>query len=285
LWLERGLSKNTLDAYRNDLRQLSLWLEKQRKCSLLKASHNDLQAYLKFRNEQGISATSMGRALSAWRRFYHYLLRQEQIDEDPVALLQKPKMPHSLPASLSEQDVENLLQAPNIETSLGLRDRAMLEVIYASGLRVSELVDLSSGQLNLPAGAVKIIGKGNKERIVPLGEEATHWVSRYWQTARPDLMQKYPATEAVFVSRRGTGMTRQNFWHIIKRYAIQSGIKKALSPHTMRHAFATHLLNHGADLRVVQLLLGHSDISTTQIYTHVARSRLQTLHTAHHPRA
>ena len=264
---------------------MAAWLDKQKKCSLLEASHNDLQACLGFRNEQGISARSAGRALSAWRRFYRHQLREEQIDADPAALLERPKIPRLLPGSLSEQDVEILLRAPDIESPLGLRDRAMLEVIYAAGLRVSELVGLSAAQLNLPAGAVRIVGKGDKERIVPLGEEATHWVSSYWKTARPDLMQGRPAVEAVFVSRRGTAMTRQNFWHIIKRYAGQSGIDKPLSPHTLRHAFATHLLNHGADLRVVQILLGHSDISTTQIYTHVARARLQALHAAHHPRA
>jgi len=285
LWLERGLSKNTLDAYRNDLRQLALWLGKQKRPSLQQVSHSDLQAYLRYKSEQGASARSVGRALSSWRRFYRYLMREGRIEEDPSALLERPKTPQLLPDSLSEEDVESLLQAADIETALGLRDRAMLEVLYASGLRVSELVGLLTGQLNLPAGAVKIIGKGNKERIVPLGEEATHWLSRYWETSRPELMRGYPAVEAVFVSRRGTAMTRQNFWHIIKRYASQSGIEKSLSPHTLRHAFATHLLNHGADLRVVQMLLGHSDISTTQIYTHVARARLQALHAAHHPRA
>ena len=285
LWLERGLSKNTLDAYRNDLNQLARWLEKQKKCSLQQATYSDLQAFLKYKSEQGASARSVGRGLSAWRRFYRYLVREGDIKEDPSALLERPKTPQLLPNSLSEQDVEALLLAPAIETPLGLRDRAMLEVLYASGLRVSELVGLLVGQLNLPAGAVKIVGKGNKERIVPLGEEATHWLSRYWKNSRPELMQGYPAVEAVFVSRRGTAMTRQNFWHIIKRYASQSGIDKSLSPHTLRHAFATHLLNHGADLRVVQMLLGHSDISTTQIYTHVARARLQVLHAEHHPRA
>ena len=285
LWLERGLSKNTLDAYRNDLRQLALWLGKQNKPSLLQVSRSDLRAYLKFKSEQGCSARSVGRALSTWRRFFRYLVREGKIEADPSALLERPKTPHLLPDSLSEQDVEKLLQAPDIETPLGLRDRSMLEVLYASGLRVSELVGLLTGQLNLPAGAVKVVGKGNKERIVPLGEEATHWLSRYWKISRPELMRGYPVVEAIFVSRRGTAMTRQNFWHIIKRYANQSGIEKSLSPHTLRHAFATHLLNHGADLRVVQMLLGHSDISTTQIYTHVARARLQSLHAAHHPRA
>jgi integrase/recombinase XerD len=285
LWLERGLSKHTLDAYRNDLSQLALWLETQKRGSLLHASSADLQSYLAYRSEQGSSARSVGRALSAWRRFYRYWVREGEIKADPSALLERPKTPQSLPDSLSEQDVENLLLAANIETPLGLRDRAMLEVLYASGLRVSELVGLLADQLNVPSGLVRIVGKGNKERIVPLGEEATHWVSRYWENARPSLMTGRPAVEAVFVSRRGTAMTRQNFWHIIKRYALQSDIEKPLSPHTLRHAFATHLLNHGADLRVVQMLLGHSDISTTQIYTHVARARLQALHAAHHPRA
>lgn len=285
LWLERGLSEHTLAAYRNDLHQLTLWLRKQKRPSLLRVSHNDLQAYLRYKNEQGASARSVGRALSTWRRFYRYLVREGHVETDPSALLERPKTPQLLPDSLTEEEVETLLQAADTQTPLGLRDRAMLEVLYATGLRVSELVGLLSGQLDLQTGAVKVIGKGNKERIVPLGEEATHWLSNYWNKSRPELMRHHTAVEAVFVSRRGTMMTRQNFWHIIKRYASQSGIEKSLSPHTLRHAFATHLLNHGADLRVVQMLLGHSDISTTQIYTHVARARLQALHAAHHPRA
>ncbi len=283
LWLEHGLSENTRDAYYNDLNQLSTWLVSQDK-TFLTAASEELRACVRSKTQRGISARSISRAISAWRRFYRYLLSEQIVKENPVALIEAPNIGRSLPDSLSEQDVEKLLAAPDLDTDIGLRDRAMLEVLYASGLRVSELVTLSFQQVNLQAGAVKIIGKGNKERLVPLGEEAVEWITKYRRQARAGLLGIKPAVDALFLSRRGTGMTRQNFWYSIKRYAVTAGITKHLTPHTLRHAFATHLLNHGADLRVVQMLLGHSDISTTQIYTHVAQARLQSLHAEHHPR-
>lgn len=282
LWLERGLSENTLTAYRSDLLGLSVWLE-QEESDLLRAARADLLGYLQQRVEQGAKPRSSARLLSSIRRFYRYLVRERLLSEDPSARIDAPKLGRSLPKSLTEEEVEALLAAPDSATILGKRDRTMLEVLYASGLRVSELVGLTLSQINLQQGLVKVIGKGNKERLVPLGEEALSWVERYVREAR-GLLLGTAQSDVLFPSRRGSAMTRQAFWQLIKRYALQAGISKPLSPHTLRHAFATHLLNHGADLRVVQLLLGHSSLSTTQIYTHVARERLKDLHARHHPR-
>ena len=282
LWLEDGLSRNTLDAYRRDLDQFAHWLT-ERECHLPSADNKDLQAYLAHLFAKRAKARTSSRALSSFKRFYQYLIRERLIEVDPTLNIESPKLPRGLPKSLTEADVEALLAAPQIETPLGLRDRAMLETLYASGLRVSELVELTLNQANLDMGVVRIMGKGSKERLVPLGEEAVDWVKRYLAIARP-LILAGQLSDAVFVTARGGAMTRQSFWHLIKRYAKESGIKQAISPHTLRHAFATHLINHGADLRVVQLLLGHADISTTQIYTHVARERLKKLHEQHHPR-
>ena len=282
LWLEHGLSRNTLAAYRSDLTGLSRWLsrsaDKPSHQLLLQAGQADLQDYLATRNSR-----SAARLLSCLRRFYGYLLREGLIDTDPSALISAPKLGRPLPNTLTESEVEALLDSPDTGTSLGLRNRAMLETLYATGLRVSELVTLTVGQLNLRQGLLRITGKGNKERLVPLGEEALTWLQRYQQEARRELLQRHHS-QALFVTRRGGAMTRHAFWHLIKRYAALSGIDKNLSPHVVRHAFATHLLNHGADLRVLQMLLGHSDLSTTQIYTHVARARLKELHAQHHPR-
>lgn len=285
LLLEDGLAANTLESYRRDLLQFGLWLHaEQGAASLLQASAADLTGYLAHRFQLKAKASSSARFLSAAKRFYRYHVLQGALQQDPTALVDAPKLIRPLPVSLSETAVEGLLQAPDVDDTLGLRDRAMLEVLYASGLRVSELVGLTLDQLRLDMGVVQIIGKGNKERIVPLGEEALDWLQRYLQQARPLLLGAYPVP-AVFLTQRGEGMTRQAFWYLIKRYALLAGIPLAhISPHTLRHAFATHLLNHGADLRVVQLLLGHADISTTQIYTHVARERLKQLHRQHHPR-
>lgn len=282
LWLERGLSENTLTAYRSDLLGLSVWLQQQ-EADLLRAARADLLGYLQQRVEQGAKPRSSARLLSSIRRFYRYLVRERLLSEDPSARIDAPKLGRSLPKSLTEEEVEALLAAPDSATILGMRDRTMLEVLYASGLRVSELVGLTLSQINLQQGLVKVIGKGNKERLVPLGEEALSWVERYVREAR-GLLLGTAQSDVLFPSRRGSAMTRQAFWQLIKRYALQAGISKPLSPHTLRHAFATHLLNHGADLRVVQLLLGHSSLSTTQIYTHVARERLKDLHARHHPR-
>ncbi len=284
LWLERGLSENTRQAYRSDLLQLASWLADRGK-GLLTANAGDLLAYQAWRAEQGIGARSMSRALSSWRRFFGYLLREEVIAVDPTQFIEMPKLGRKLPGAPTEAEIEALLNAPDVTTDLGARDRAMLELMYAAGLRVSELVALELDQVNLQVGVVRVVGKGDKERIMPMGEEAVFRLQHYLHRARPSLLQQRPPTDAVFVTRRGTAMTRHNFWHIVKRHAKQCGITTPLSPHGLRHAFATHLLNHGADLRVVQLLLGHSDIATTQIYTCVARERLRRLHGRHHPRA
>jgi len=279
LWLESGLSRNTLTAYRSDLEGLAVWLH----ASPVTATRDQLQAYLADRVRQGAQPRTSARLLSSLRRFYRFLLREEMIADDPSALLESPRLGRPLPKVLTEELVEKLLAAPLSDSPLGLRDRAMLETLYATGLRVSELVTLALTQLNLQAGVVKVIGKGNKERLVPLGEEAMEWLQRYLTSARPLLLRR-KTSEALFPTSRGTPMTRQAFWHNIKRYARAAGIETNLSPHTLRHAFATHLLNHGADLRVVQMLLGHADLSTTQIYTQVARERLKQLHAQHHPR-
>ena len=277
LWLEDGLAKNSLESYRRDLAQLAAFLQRR---PLAAAREEDLFAFLAARRGR---ATSAARMLSTLKRFYRYCLRERCIAADPTLRLEPPKRVPRFPKSLSEADVEALLAAPDMDSPRGLRDRAMLEVLYASGLRVSELVGLKTFEANLDAGVVRILGKGSKERLVPLGEEAVSWVQRYAREARPALLKRR-SSDALFVTERGAGMTRQAFWHLLKRYGRTAIPGKALSPHVLRHAFATHLINHGADLRVVQMLLGHADISTTQIYTHVARERLKALHAKHHPR-
>ena len=284
LWLEDGLSRNTLDSYRRDLRKFADWLEKQRAASILQTTHADIQEYLgHLYTQQKAKPSSASRNISSLKRLFRYLLRQNKVSADPTLQIDTPKLPRNLPKSLTEQDVELLLAAPDLQTPLGLRDRTMLEVLYASGLRVSELVTLRIAQVSMDMGVVRVMGKGSKERLVPLGEEALDWLRRYLAEGRPVLLAGKVGDD-LFVTQRGEGMTRQMFWYLIKKHAKQGGVHKPLSPHTLRHAFATHLLNHGADLRVVQLLLGHADISTTQIYTHVARERLKQLHAQHHPR-
>ncbi len=281
LWLEDGLSKNTLASYRADLAQFSTWLTTQ-KIALLAADQADIQQYLAVKFPQS-KPRSIGRLIASIRRFYRYCLREKLIEIDPTLQIESPKLPRSLPKSLNEQEVEDLLDAPNINEPIGLRDRAMLELLYASGLRVSELVTISVNEVSTQDGVVRVTGKGSKTRLVPMGEEASDWIARYLKYGRPEILQKR-LSDDLFVTTRASAMTRQAFWYLIKRYALQAGIQKPMSPHVLRHAFATHLLNHGADLRVVQMLLGHADISTTQIYTHVARERLKQLHSAHHPR-
>ncbi|MGD2141780.1 MAG: site-specific tyrosine recombinase XerD [Burkholderiales bacterium] len=283
LWLEDGLSRNSLDSYRRDLRIFSEWLADARKKSLLQAEHSDLLAYLAKRFQNDIKPRSAARLLSSLKRFYRYLYREGQISADPSLQIDSPKLPRGLPGVLTEDDVQALIMAPDERTARGVRDRAMLETLYASGLRVSELVSLTVQQLNQNAGVLRVLGKGAKERLVPVGEEALDWIRRYLAGARPALLGAR-SSDALFVTTRAQAMTRQAFWNLIKRYAVAAGIRKKVSPHTLRHAFATHLLNHGADLRAVQMLLGHTDISTTQIYTHVARERLKDLHAKHHPR-
>ena len=285
VWMEQGLSANTLSAYRNDLAGFGLWLQQQ-KIDLEASSEIEIQQYLAHRYEQGSKNRSAARLLSTLRRFYAWLLREGKISHDPSALLESPKPEKPLPKTLSEQQVEELINAPDVSQPLGLRDRAMLEMIYATGLRVSELVGLQMSQVSVEPGVVRVMGKGGKERLVPFGEESLEWLQKYIKQARPDLLSNKPPCNTVFVTNRGRGMTRQAFWYLLKRYAVKVGIDSdALSPHTLRHAFATHLLNHGADLRVVQMLLGHTDISTTQIYTHVADQRLKDIYHQHHPRA
>ena len=283
IWLQEGLSANTLDAYRRDLEGLSRWLA-PRGTTLISASRGDLLEYLSGCAGKGASPRTTARLLSSLRRFYGYLVREERIKTDPTVLIDSPKIGRPLPKSLSEEQVEKLLQSPDIATHYGLRDRAMLETLYATGLRVSELVGLTLSQVSLTQGVVRVIGKGDKERLVPMGEEAISWISRYLAEGRPRLVRSR-STDALFATARGGPMTRQAFWHNLKVHTRTAGIEpKKLSPHTLRHAFATHLLNHGADLRVVQMLLGHADLSTTQIYTHVAQARLKSLHEQHHPR-
>ena len=280
LAMEAGLSRNTLDAYRSDLESLSVSVGRR---TLESAERADLELHLSRLMSRQRSPRSRARAVSSLRRFYRYLVREGLRDTDPTALLESPKIGRPLPKSLSEADVERLIAAPKVETPRGLRDRAMLETLYATGLRVSELVGLTLSEINLDAGIVRVVGKGSKERLVPMGDEAISWVTRFLREARPALVEKH-RSDAVFPTERGVSMTRQAFWHLLRRHARTAGISAQLSPHVLRHAFATHLLNHGADLRVVQMLLGHSDLSTTQIYTHVARERLKELHARHHPR-
>lgn len=282
-WSERGVSRNTLASYERDLRLMCHWLN-GRDIPLDQASRGDLLEYLAIRVREGAKPATTARLLSSLRRFYRWQVRENLRKDDPSAQIETPKQGRYLPGSLSEEEVGALLQAPDTGNPLGLRDRAMLELLYATGLRVSELVGIRLGELSLQNGVIRITGKGNKERLVPMGEEAHDWVQTYLRDARPLLMQGKDIDEHTFVTTRGSGMTRQMFWVLIQRYALEAGIVRHISPHTLRHAFATHLLNHGADLRVVQMLLGHSDLSTTQIYTHVAQARLQELHRQHHPR-
>jgi integrase/recombinase XerD len=284
VWLQDGLAASSLASYRRDLTAWSAWLERRAHKSVLAAERTDVEAFLAAQFQSKAKIASINRRLSTLRRFYRLHAAQATIAADPTLRVKSPKLPRSLPRNLSEDQVAALLGAPDTETPLGLRDRAMLETLYATGLRVSELVGLKLSQVSLDMGVVRVLGKGNKERLVPLGEEAIDWLKRYCTTARAELGGDAKA-EAVFVTARRGPMSRQAFWQLIKRHAATAGIARAaLSPHTLRHAFATHLLNHGADLRVVQLLLGHSDITTTTIYTHVARERLKQLHHRHHPR-
>ncbi|WP_157964640.1 site-specific tyrosine recombinase XerD [Algibacillus agarilyticus] len=282
LWLELGRSDNTIAAYRSDLSHFAQFLQKA-DLSLLAVTDQIVRDYLSFLFAQDIGSRSAARKLSSIRKLYQFCLLNEILQHDPCANIESPKQPKPLPKFLSEQDVESLLLAPNIEDDIELRDKAMLELLYASGLRVTELISLQLEQISLNQGVVRITGKGSKERLVPMGQEAQNWLSEYIQYARPNLV-KTP-TSVVFLSSRAQQMTRQTFWYRIKFYAKVAGINADLSPHTLRHAFATHLVNHGADLRVVQSLLGHSDLSTTQIYTHVAKERLMQVHAEHHPRS
>jgi len=283
LWLEKGLSDNTLKAYRSDLEKFGDWAQGHDK-ALIAIRREDVLRYLSDRMDKGLKARSTARCLSCLRALYRYLLREKMLSDDPTLRVENPKLGRPLPDTLTEQDVERLLAAPDINTPMGMRDRTMLEVLYACGLRVSELTSLKLSEINLRQGVVRIVGKGSKERLVPMGEESISWVTRYEAEARLILLKGNLAQDCVFPSNRGVAMTRQTFWYRIKAHAQTAGIRKKLSPHTLRHAFATHLLNHGADLRVVQLLLGHSDLSTTQIYTHVAQHRMKELHQMHHPR-
>ena len=282
LWLEDGLSKNTLNSYRFDLSIFVSWLAETKKVELLDVSELEIQEFLAFKFPTSKSR-SISRLLATLRRFFRFLLRENKIKEDPTLKIQTPKIPKSLPKSLSEDEVEGLLEAPDIKTDVGMRDRSMLELLYACGLRVSELVGIQLTEVILSDGVIRVTGKGSKTRLVPMGEEAVDWIKKYLVESRQNILNKQ-TSKFLFVTNRGGEMTRQAFWYLIKKYALTANIDKPMSPHILRHAFATHLINHGADLRVVQMLLGHSDISTTQIYTHVARERLKKLHQEHHPR-
>lgn len=284
MWMERGLSENTLSSYRNDLTKLLRWL-KQESRNVMSVSVDDLQRYQQWLFDKDYKQTSRARMVSAIRRLFQYLHREKMRDDDPSAMLVTPKLPKRLPKDLSEAQVDALLDAPDVNDPIELRDKAMLELLYATGLRVTELVTLTMENISLRQGVVRITGKGDKERLVPMGENAVDWIEQFIETGRPQLLGE-KSSDVLFPSRRARQMTRQTFWHRIKHYAVLAGIDAdTLSPHVMRHAFATHLLNYGADLRVVQMLLGHSDLSTTQIYTHVATERLKQLHQTHHPRA
>ncbi|GGA90679.1 tyrosine recombinase XerD [Neiella marina] len=283
MWMQRGLSDNSLQAYRTDLKSLFSWLDK-RKLPVEQVQSVDIQSYLNYRHEQGMKARSTARALSTMRRFFQYAMSQQWLVVDPMVLIDNPKLPKPLPKSLTEGQVEALLANPDPAIPLELRDKAMIELMYATGLRVSELVSMTLSDVSLRQGVVRVVGKGGKERIVPMGEEALHWLTHYTQHSRSELL-KGCDSDALFPGRSGNCMTRQTFWHRLKHYATRAGLQSLPSPHMLRHAFATHLLDHGADLRVVQLLLGHSDLSTTQIYTHVANARLQQVHAEFHPRA
>jgi len=285
IWLEDGLSKNTIESYRRDIRLFGDWLSQASDRSLSAALEEDITGYFARRGsmQSAFRASTQSRLLSSLKRFYRYSLHKGKVDVDPTIRLDAPRQTRRLPKTLSETEVEALLMAPDTESSAGLRDRGMLELIYACGLRVSELVGVKLTHVDLNAGVVRVLGKGSKERLVPLGEEAIGWLDRYQRIARTEILAGR-TSDHLFITSRGEGMTRQAFWYLLKRYALMAIPGKSLSPHTLRHAFATHLLNHGADLRVLQLLLGHSDISTTQIYTHVAKERLKSLHAKHHPR-
>ncbi len=284
LWLEDGLSRNTLDSYRRDLQKYANWLRESQQKNLLEADQGDMQAFLAdVVITQKAKATTSSRLISSLKRFYRFQYRQGSISKDPSLQVSPPKLPRTLPKSLTEAEVEVLLHAPDITTILGIRDRTMLELLYASGLRVSELVGLEVAQVGLNEGVLRVMGKGSKERLIPVGEVALDWLGKYLGGARLEILSGQ-ITSKLFVTKRGAGLTRQMFWYLVRHYSKLNNINKNISPHVLRHAFATHLLNHGADLRVVQLLLGHADISTTQIYTHVARERLKSLHQKHHPR-
>ena len=282
IWMERGLSANTLGAYRADLMTLSRGLS-EHDIAIEDAEKADLLEFIAKRVESGAKPRSTARQLSSFRRFFRYIMREGMRDNDPTAEIEMPRIGRSLPKTLTEEEVDLLLHAPNTDEPLGHRDRAMLELLYATGLRVSELINLKLSQVNFNQGVLRIIGKGDRERLIPLGDESQRWLRDFIDGPRMEILLERQ-TNYLFPTRRGDRMTRQAFWHIIKRYALKAGIEKKMSPHSLRHAFATHLLNRGADLRVVQLLLGHSDLSTTQIYTHVARERLKDLHSQHHPR-
>ena len=283
LWAQKGLAELTLGAYQQDLTQFSRWLAAHSR-SLSGAQQTDIQQFLGERFERGSSARSNARLLSTLKQFYRHLVRLGERQDNPTALVSAPRINRSLPQSMNERDVEKLLQAPDLESDFGMRDRCMLELMYSSGLRVGELVGLQLNQVNTRLGLVRLVGKGSKERVVPVGEEALHWLQRYLQQARPALQVTSAINDALFLSSRGTAITRQAFWQNIKKHLLTAGVKTVFSPHSLRHAFATHLLNHGADLRTVQMLLGHSSLSTTQIYTHIAQTRLQSIHAQHHPR-
>jgi len=283
LWAQKGLAELTLSAYQQDLLQFSRWLATHQQ-KLADAKQTDIQQFLAERFTKGASARSNARLLSTLKQYYRYLIRIGERQDNPTALISAPKIHRSLPQSLGEKDIEMLLDAPDLESNFGLRDRCMLELMYSSGLRVSELVGLQLNQINTNLGLVRLIGKGNKERVIPVGEEALHWLAKYVKQARPELQSAKSISDALFLSSRGSAITRQAFWQNIKKHLLKAGVKTVFSPHSLRHAFATHLLNHGADLRTVQMLLGHSSLSTTQIYTHIAQARLQSIHAQHHPR-
>ena len=283
IWSQKGLAELTLSAYRQDLKTFSAWLKK-RKIELKLADQPNIQAYLAHRFEAGTSARSTARLLSTLKQYYRHLVKTGERQDNPTALIQAPKIHRSLPQTLTENDIDALLKAPELGSNYGLRDRCMLEIMYSSGLRVSELVALELNQINTNLGLVRLTGKGNKERVIPVGEEALYWLGQYIKEGRPQLIKSGKINDALFLSSRGTAITRQAFWQNIKKYLLIADVKTDYSPHSLRHAFATHLLNHGADLRTVQMLLGHSSLSTTQIYTHIAQARLQNLHAEHHPR-
>jgi integrase/recombinase XerD len=283
LWSQKGLADLTLSAYQQDLLQFSRWLATHRQ-KLFDADQSSIQQFLAERFTNGASARSNARLLSTLKQYYRHLIRVGERQDNPTALISAPKIHRSLPQSMGEIDIEKLLEAPDLDSNYGLRDRCMLELMYSSGLRVSELVGLQLNQINTNLGLVRLIGKGNKERVIPVGEEALHWLAQYVKQARPGLQSAKSISDALFLSSRGSAITRQAFWQNIKKHLLKAGVKTVFSPHSLRHAFATHLLNHGADLRTVQMLLGHSSLSTTQIYTHIAQLRLQSIHAQHHPR-
>ena len=284
LWMEKNASENTLFSYRNDFKKLLFWLQ-MKKLHLLSVTSEDLKDYMHDLFENNLKGTTRARSLSSLKSLFQYLYREKYREDDPTSIMHSPKLPQRLPKNISEEEVDSILKQPNIQNPVELRDKAMIELLYATGLRVSELINLTIENLSLTQGVVRVIGKGNKERLVPLGEESIDWLEKYLKTGRP-LLQKENSSDIVFLSKRSSKMTRQTFWYRITYYALKAGIKEdKISPHVLRHAFATHLLNNGADLRVVQMLLGHSDLSTTQIYTHVANERLKSIHLEHHPRS